>query len=848
MIGNEFNKENKVSNLFDEVEKETNENINKKNQNLEDELKELTGKSIYKTPKSLEEKGYKYNLSGLFCPFNTNPQYYLRIGRNSSSYEYSIGLLNSNNEFKSQTSKYYNTKPITVINNTREKELRNQVKININPKYDEEAKPFSEGVLEKGLNRFSIDLENVPDFEQITKDFKDYEEKKDKVPESESEDIAEEEVFYTFEDYPKEIREIAIKIIEEDKLFDNIINTVSILHKGNDKLKESLVLVCGTVYIDEPVQTEISAKTGAGKSNIVFAVVDNYPVHHVKVVRTMSSKNIYYDFESYNDDFNILVHDDVLLTEGNIETEKELTDNRKKIKELKTVNKESGTNKAVTYRLKGTFLNIYTYAKTNPDEEFSDRLFKGFIEEDTDKSEVKNFIKRNALTKMKDNEDLKLLNQINRCSIQYLIEKKVSVFNPFMLLLNPEEFNNRDIFHFVSLSNAKTFYHYSKRRQIMVKNKTVLLGTFEDYKYILERWDTDIQKYKLSENQKAILNNITVYDSIEDFHEFVERKSNEYQMATSSGTKTAIKDELDTIKSLSKRLRINSKTLKVDLDGSTKGRNKKNLEELGLIEKVLLVEDGYNSPYVYGRIKADIEEEVPISDKSMDIMDINELYQYFNALEVKRSILNYLLHGYNFSNIYKGGILLNNFCSNYTEPITDYNSLCDFIEAFITEFEKLPDNEGIDIDNIFNNFEYLDESERYLYTYNSGNLYPYKKTTETSSNTEQDTKSLIKSENIHNIHIEKGKEEKSEGIDKVYYNYPNIYSMIKGLMKNKGTVTKLGICYNIAERYNTNPESDEFSYTVLQIDKTLKQMVENQELIKEYDKYSINEGAVKNGS
>ena len=845
MLRNDFKTENEVSNLFNAVEKETKDNINKKNSNLEEELRELTDHSIYKPDKLLMEKGYRYNSDGLFCPFETNPQYYLRIGRNANSYEYSIGLLNADNEFESKTSKYYNAKPITVINDSRDKQLKNQVKININPEYPEEAKPFYDGVLERDLNRFSIDLSNVSDFEQINKDFKVYEEEKAKLPESTDEDIVEEEVFHSFNDYPSEIREIAIKIIEEDKLFDTIIDTVSILHKGNDKLKESLVLVCGTVYIDEPVQTEISAKTGAGKTNIVLAVVDNYPVHHVKILRTVSSKNIYYDFESYNEDYNILVHDDVLLSESNIETEKELTDNRKKIKELKTVNKESGTNKAVTYRLKGTFLNIYTYAKTNPDEEFSDRLFKGFIEEDTKKSDVKNFIKRNALIKIKDNKDLKLLNQINQCSIQYLIERNVSVFNPFILLLNPEEFNNRDISNFISLANAKTFYHYSKRRQIRVKNKTVLLGTYEDYKYILDRWDTDIQKYKLSENQKAILNNITVYDSLEDFHEYVEGKSLEYKSAESSGTKTAIKEELDTIKSLSKRLGINSRTLKVDLDGSTEGRNKKNLEELGLIEKVLLDEDEYKSPYVYGRIKADIEEEVSISNKSIDTIDIFELYPYFNALEVKRSILNYLLHGYNFSNIYKGGIFLNNFCSNYKEPITDYDSLCNFIESFIIEFEKLPDEEGIDIDNIFNNFQYLDETERYLYTYNTENLYQIKKTTETSLNHELDKDLLIKSNNIQCINIKNEKEEVSEGIDKIFYNYPNIHSMIKGFISNKGTVTKVSIFYHIAERYDTKPESEDFEYTTMQIETTLNQMVKNQELIKDFDKYSINEGAVK---
>ena len=848
MIVEDLKTKNEVSNLFNEVEKETKETLSKNTKQLEKEIHELEDQSIYKVNDELKEKGYRNDNKALFCPFETNPQYYLRIGRNNSKYEYSIGLFNEEDEFINKTAISYDSKPITAINNRREKELKNQVNLNINPEYDEESKPFPDGTLEKGLNRFSIDLANIPDYEQITKDFKTYEEKKVKVPESESEDIVESDVFSSFEDYPVEIREIAIRIIDEDKLFDNIINTVSIIHKGNDRLKESLVLVCGSVYIDDPVQTEISGNTGTGKTNIVFAVVDNYPVHHVKIMRTVSSKNIYYDKDNYNSDYNLLVKDDVILNESNIETEKELTDNRKKIKELKTVNKVEGTNKAVTYRLTGKFLNIYTYAKTNPDEEFSDRLFKGFVEEDEDKSEVKRFIKRNAETKMKDNEQLKLLNQINQCSIHYLVEKNISVYNPFITLLIPDEFNNRDIPNFISLSNAKTFYHYSERRKITVKGKTVLLGTFEDYKYILDRWDIDTQKYKLSERQKNILNNISVYNSKEEFYDFVESKSLEYLEADSSGTKKAIKDEMDTISSLSKRLGVNKQTLKVDIDGSTKGRNKKNLEELGLIEKVLFNEQEYKSPYVYGRIKSDIEEEVPISENNIDTMDINELYSYFNSLEVKLSLLIKFLNRYNFKNIYREKSFLIDFCSNYSKPITDYDSLCNFIESFIMEFEDLPDEDEIDIDNIFRNFDYLEETEKNLYTYNKGILYSSKKTTETSSNAKQMEESLLIQENIKDIHKKSEKEEESVDIDVIYYNYPKLYHMIINLMMEKGIETKKNIIYHIAEKYETDPYSEDFEHTILQIEKTLKQMVMNKELKKEYDKYLITKELLNNDS
>ena len=171
MMGNKVKLEKEVSNLFNEVEKETKQKIDNKNKQLEEDIRDLEDLSIYKTNKQLEQKGYRYNSTALFCPFNTIPQYYLRIGRNPSKYEYSIGLFNDENRFENKTSKTYDSKPITSINNRREKELKNQVKININPEYDE--KPFPDGLLEKELNRFSIELSNVPDFEQITNHFKE---------------------------------------------------------------------------------------------------------------------------------------------------------------------------------------------------------------------------------------------------------------------------------------------------------------------------------------------------------------------------------------------------------------------------------------------------------------------------------------------------------------------------------------------------------------------------------------------------------------------------------------------------------------------------------------------------
>ena len=87
MIAKDLKTENEVSNLFNEVEKETKEEISKNTKSLEEEIQELEDQSIYKINDELKEKGYRNDNKALFCPFKTNPQYYLRIGRNTSKYE-----------------------------------------------------------------------------------------------------------------------------------------------------------------------------------------------------------------------------------------------------------------------------------------------------------------------------------------------------------------------------------------------------------------------------------------------------------------------------------------------------------------------------------------------------------------------------------------------------------------------------------------------------------------------------------------------------------------------------------------------------------------------------------------
>ena len=92
------------------------------------------------------------------------------------------------------------------------------------------------------------------------------------------------------------------------------------------------------------------------------------------------------------------------------------------------------------------------------------------------------------------------------------------------------------------------------------------------------------------------------------------------------------------------------------------------------------------------------------------------------------------------------------------------------------------------------------KQKKKLYTYNKGNLYSSKKTTETSSNVNQMEESLILDENIKDIHKKSEKEEESVEIEEVYYNYPNLYHMIMNFMMEKGIESKRNIVYHISEK------------------------------------------------
>lgn len=778
------------------------------------EIEHYKDTSIYKTPPNLDKTIFKYTEEALYCYITHYDQYYpiyLRIHR-ENKYLYNFGYFESEeiseDMFIALTPYFTSKNPITEDNPKRNQKLGQMLN------NSEKPVPFK-----KELDKIITKLINTKNYEQITHEFKVYEELHSKE-EIDNETTEGKIKYFSFSDYPEDIQEEAKNLIKEDKLFDSLIYTIGITHKGDITLKEQLILVFGSVFVGYAVNTEVGGDTGEGKSDLVYTISENYPKRYIQHYRTFSPKNLYYDKDSFDKKYNIFLFDDVILSkEENVETIKTMTDNRAKVKELKTVGKVNGENKAKKYTISGKLLSILSYAKSNPDEELSNRLFKGFIDNKKDKTEVKNTIKKNVLTNIDNNTLLNKLNIINQCAIQYLIEADFTVFNPFNILFNPKEFNNRDVSSFLNLVNTVSFYHKNKRKSISFNNKKVVIGSFEDYKFVYDRWNTDVQKFKLSNRQEKILELLEPFDSEEDFSDYVKIKREEYNQINDPKTKKTFKKELNTISNLAKRLKVSKETLKFDIDKSQNKGNKKNLLDLDLIYRDYLNPSEYQKFYIYGKVR-----EMPSnSPKNMGVIGGFEIYLLFNNLKLKISFLIYFINRYNILISPKKKKSITFFCSEYSKTIKDYDSLCSFLQSFMDNITDWDILENPSYEDMKIHFDILKESETFLLNYLSKNI-PISKTSNKSLNPKCTEKSWVDKENTSYTHTKKIKEESSKEIDNKININPEISEVIQVNLEYYITgLTK----QEIIDKFELNSSSEEYDYNILKIENTLEGLVKS---------------------
>ena len=594
------------------------------------------------------------------------------------------------------------------------------------------------------------------------------------IIEDESLEMANDESIQKFKDYPEDIQHEALKILDEHKLFEEIQKSVSLTHEGHETTRNALILMESSLFVGDGAHGLIGGESGQGKSDLAFAVARNFPQKHVHILRNISPKNIYYDFESYDENYNILILDDLPFNEDLVNLCKELTDNTKKTKELKTVN----NGKEQTFKLKGKYEVIITYAKTIPDEELANRLFNlGVTIIDKDESEdlVKYKIRDNNVIGGNDNHIIEKKRLIIQACIHYLLEQDIKVYNPFLSIFNPTNYNNRDVNHFINMAKAKTFFEYYKRKEIKVKEDVSLtIGSYEDLTFVNEIWEKDeeAQRYKLSERQKQILKILPELTD-DEAYDYVEKLKGKLSIESRKNQKK-IKEKEPLVNSIAKKLKCSTSTLKHDLDRFDKGTHK-SLVELGIVNKIQLDEDNSKSPNFYYKVKKEGEgsnDEINY-DNNMQIQFAHSLMSSF----FKQKIIIDLLIYANIIINEKGICYLKKYCENYNEKIDvkEYNSYFKFLKGFFDGLNydehviELSNTSSYDIDTMMNFkdeiVEEIKKSKGIPETQNEQKICTYSKTMENPLNDKQSKKNIGNQENTNIVIFSLAYKEQFEEID-----------------------------------------------------------------------------------
>ena len=596
----------------------------------------------------------------------------------------------------------------------------------------------------------------------------DYEFQVQHETETSEDTIAEDETaaINCFSDYPKDIQKEAEKLLKSGQLFQELQKSISLTHQGHTMTRDSLILQESSVFIGDGVHGLLDGDSGEGKSDLAFAIGYNFPNKYVKVLRNVSPKNIYYDCESYNDDFNILIFDDLPLNEDMVNILKELADNTKKVKELKTVI----NGKAVKFRLEGKFIVILTYAKHIEDGELANRLYNvgvNVIDKSSGKSLVKHKIRDNGVIGGNFNPIIERTRSIIQCSIHNLIEKEIRVFNPFLSIFNPIDYNNRDVNHFINMVESRTFFDYYQRKQIKVNDEiAITIGSFEDFEFVDKIWskDAEAQKFKLSEKQKQILKNLPSMSQDEAF-EYVETLTKKYHKTQSKKAKAKLLEDVPTKKSLGKTLGINQNTLTNLLDKSKENSTTKSLIELGLVDKIQLEETTYR-PNFYYKIKNE-GKGLFSSENSIEAIEI-EFQESFQDSLVKQTIIINLLFYCNILLNEIGFEYMEKYCDDYDKQIDlrNYNSYFNMISSFFDGLDNGKmcielENASLDELNLMIDFkEKIKKAFYEKYAFDDGvdegnSFQDRSKMAENPSNDKQSKKTLLKSESNRDNSIKK---------------------------------------------------------------------------------------------
>ena len=799
---------------------------------------------IYKLDDELLNEGWDYDSTGIYIPYTYkyekgNPQrdereIFLKVERNlDKSHEMIYSWVT-----KQEDSNYRIINTLTrdtvlanedikinektgVMNANINKSLSSKGRLaNLN-RDDDTFKDFFFDLYSKITNSPSLEVFKVLDYDAPEGDY---------VEEETIEDSS--EVIPSFSEYSEDIQKDVKKILDDGTLFEETQKSISLTHQGHYTTRDALILCESSVFVGDGSHSNVGGDSGEGKSDLAFAVGLNFPQKYVKILRNISPKNIYYDSANYNNDFNILIFDDLPLTEDMINILKELTDNTKKVKELKTV--INGESK--TFTLEGKFVIILTYAKEIPDYELANRLLNfgvTIVDKSKGKYKVKSKIRDNNVIGGNDNLIIQRNRLIIQASIHYLIEQDIHIFNPFLAIFNPDEYNNRDVNHLSSMVKAKTFFEYSKRNEIRINDDlAITIGSYDDFKFASDIWanDGDAQKYKLSENHKKILKVMEGYEMTkEEAYAHIDEVKKEYDKASSRRARAKVLEGEFTKKTLAKLTGIKENSIANVLDRNSQGTSK-TLYDYGLIDKIQVDEDISNSPNIYYKVKNEGEG----SNHPNNTM--YTMYSQFNKLNsnsyYKSKIIIDLLYYVNVVINERGYTYLKKYCDNYDEEIDveSYDSMFNFIKGFFNNFNydeysiKLSNASLEDITNMANYRDEINKGfDENLSQYSSApdcdKSTQYKKSNENAPIPNPSDEILV-NDRLHSEHSNQSKirgllEEKGVDIGVGY-------SILKALLQDD--LTK----YEIQNRVYPNPNPDDVDEKlVLGIEMNLKRLVDN---------------------
>lgn len=661
---------------FDEMYEEASSILNvDKDLQIPSEKKEY--QNPYKLDEGLMKLGYEYDSNGIYIHFNpiyqvigvenddkftTQDNIYLMISRDFDTKKKILLKF----RWAKKTSDGYSLSRGFEFNNSLDigdekilKDLNKKVSFS-GGKHDN---PSSEGSYVKFVDDFTsqiIESNCLSILKEVNYDTP--EEIDDESSEDTNNDIQ------SFDDYPEDIQNEAMKLINEGRLFDETQKSVSLTHKGHHTTRDALILCESSIFVGDGIHTWIGGDSGEGKSDLAFAIGKIFPNHYVKILRNISPKHIYYDCENYNDDYNILIFDDLPLNEDMINILKELSDNAKKVKELKTVI----NGKSETFTLQGKFIVVLTYAKEIDDEELKNRLFNigvTIIDKSDGNINIKSKIRDNNVIGGNDNPIIERNRLIIQASIHYLIEQDMNIFNPFLSIFNPEDYNNRDVNHLINMVKAKTFFEYSQRRQIQInEDLAITIGSYDDFNYANNIWAKDVEgiKYKLSDKQKLVLkvmedNGYIMTDDNALTH--VEKLSEEYYNTQSRKARDKLLEDKCTKKKLSDLTGIKENTLTNVLD-RIEGTSK-SLVEHKLIGRYKLNEDDKFSKVIYYKRVIDGESLKSENDSMLTLYFQNTKEK--NPSFVLKKIIIDLLYYVKILINERGYIYLKNYCDNHHE-------------------------------------------------------------------------------------------------------------------------------------------------------------------------------------